>query len=49
MYSVTISLRLTEETYEKIKAISEEEKRSINGEINYILEKYAEEKEKNAK
>lgn len=39
MYDVTLSLRLKEEIYEKIKNIAEEEKRSINGEINYILEK----------
>lgn len=46
MYDVTLSLRLKEEIYEKIKNIAEEEKRSINGEINYILEKYIKEHEK---
>ena len=40
MYDVTLSLRLKEETYEKIKNIAEEEKR------NYILEKYIKENEK---
>ncbi len=46
MYDTMISLRLKEEIYNKIKKIAEEEKRSINAEINYILEKYIEKKEK---
>lgn len=46
MYNVTLSLRLNEDIYEKIKEIAEDEKRSINGEINYILEKYIEENNK---
>lgn len=45
MYDVSLTLRMTEEVYQKIKKIAEEEKRSINGQINFILEKYAKEKE----
>lgn len=43
MYNVALTLRLTEELYEKLKEIAEKEKRSINGEINFIIEKYIEE------
>lgn len=46
MYNVALTLRLTEELYEKLKEIAEKEKRSINGEINFIIEKYIEEENK---
>lgn len=46
MYNVTISIRLTDKNYEEIKKIAEKEKRSINGQINYVIEKYIEEQEK---
>lgn len=47
--NVSFTLRLNEEIYENIKKIAEEEKRSLNAEINYILEKYAKEKKEQEK
>lgn len=44
---MTTTLRISEELYEKIVEIAEKEKRSINSEILYILEKYVEEKKTN--
>lgn len=44
--NVSFTLRLDEKIYEKIKNLAEKEKRSLNAEINYILDKYAEEQEK---
>lgn len=43
------SIRIDEETYEKITKLANKDKRSINSEIIYLLEKYIklEEKEKN--
>ncbi len=46
MNNISFTLRLNEEIYEKIKNIADKDKRSLNAEINYILEKYAQEEEK---
>lgn len=46
---MNLTLRLTEEIYKKLKEIALEEERSINGEINYIIKKYIEEKEQEKK
>ena len=43
---VNTQLRIGEELWKKLKKIALEEERSINGEINYIIRKYIEEKEK---
>lgn len=43
---MNLTLRLSDEIYKKLKEIALEEERSINGEINYIIKKYIEEKEK---
>lgn len=47
MDKVSLTLRLDEEIHEKLRQISFDEKRSINNLINYILEKYINEKELN--
>lgn len=39
-----LTLRLPYEIYKILKKIALEEERSINGEINYIIKKYIEEK-----
>ena len=41
---VTTTLRIEDELYEKIVKLAEEEKRSVNSEIVYILEKFIKEK-----
>lgn len=41
---ITTTLRIEEELYEKIVKIAEEEKRSVNSEIVYILERFIKEK-----
>ncbi len=41
---VTTTLRIEDELYEKIVKLAEEEKRSVNSEIIYILEKFIKEK-----
>ncbi|HEY8602180.1 MAG TPA: Arc family DNA-binding protein [Thermomicrobiales bacterium] len=41
--TVRLVLRLPEGVHEAIKAIAEREHRSLNGEIVYILERYAQE------
>lgn len=43
---ISSNIRVPEEIWNKIKEIAEKEKRSINSEIIYIMEKYIEEKEK---
>ena len=43
---MNLTLRLALDLYKKLKEIALEEERSINGEINYIIKKYIEEKEK---
>lgn len=39
-------IRISEELYETIKQIAEEEKRSINKQIEFILEEFVKQKEK---
>lgn len=46
---MNLTLRLSEEIYKKLKEIALREERSINGEINYIIKKYIEEKEQEKK
>lgn len=43
---MNLTLRLALDLYNKLKEIALKEERSINGEINYIIRKYIEEKEK---
>ena len=43
---MTLSLKLALELYNKLKKLALEKERSINGEINYIIKKYIEEREK---
>lgn len=43
---ISSQIRIPEETWEKLKKIAEKEKRSINAQLVYILEKFIEE-EKN--
>ncbi len=43
---ISTNLRIDENLWRKLKEIAFEEKRSINSQINYIIEKYVEEKEK---
>ncbi|MBB6446499.1 Arc family DNA-binding protein [Bacillus benzoevorans] len=40
------TLRINEETFDKIKQLAESNKRSIAKEIEYILERYLEKEEK---
>ena len=44
---VTSNVRVPEEIWEEIKNIANEEERSINSEIIFILKKYIEEKNNN--
>lgn len=46
---ITSNVRIPEELWENIKKIAEKEKRSMNAQLIYILEKFSEqyEKEKN--
>ena len=46
-YKIQTGLRLEEATYNKLKALSESEKRSINNLVEYIVEKYLADYEKN--
>ena len=43
---MNMTLRLPDELYKKLKELAYKEDRSINGQINYIIKKYIEEKEK---
>lgn len=43
---MNLTLRLSEEIYKELKKIALKEERSINGQINYIIKKYIEEKNK---
>lgn len=43
---VNSNLRIPEELWNKLKKISYDEKRSINSQIIYIIEKYIEEQNK---
>lgn len=42
---ISTNLRISEVIWKKLKELALKEERSINGEINYILKKYIEEKE----
>ena len=42
---ISTQLRIEEELWKKLKKLALEEERSINGEINYIIKKYIENKE----
>lgn len=44
---ISSNLRVPEELWRKLKKIALEEERSINAQINYIIKRYIEEKEKN--
>ena len=45
---ITTTLRIDEETYEIITKLAQEEERSVNSQILYMLKKYLEQlKEKN--
>lgn len=46
MSTVNTQLRVKEESYAKIKVIANEKERSINKQINYILEQYLKDYEK---
>lgn len=41
---MNLTLRMSEELYKELKKIAFEEERSINGEINFIIKKYIEDK-----
>ena len=43
---ISSNIRVPEELWERLRKTAEKEKRSINAEINYIIEKYIEEQEK---
>ncbi len=43
---MNLTLRLSEELYKKLKEVAFEEDRSINGQINYMIKKYIEYKDK---
>lgn len=43
---ISSNIRIPEELWERLKEIAEKEKRSINSELVYIIEKYVEEHEK---
>jgi len=43
---ISSNIRVPEELWERLKIIAEKEKRSMNSELIYIIEKYIEEQEK---
>lgn len=43
---ISSNIRVPEELWERLKVIAEKEKRSMNSELIYIIEKYIEEQEK---
>lgn len=43
---ISSNIRVPEELWEQLKKIAEEEKRSINSEIIYIIEKYINQQKK---
>lgn len=43
---ISSNIRVPEELWERLKIIAEKEKRSMNSELIYIIEKYIEEHEK---
>ena len=46
---INFTLRLDEDTHEKIAKIAEEEDRSLNSQITYLIKKYIKEKEEKEK
>lgn len=42
---ISSNIRIPEELWEKLKEIAEKEKRSMNSQLIYIIEKYIKEKE----
>lgn len=46
-YEVPLTTRLKEDTYKYLKQLAEEDERSLNAEINYIIKKYYEMKKGN--
>lgn len=46
-YEIPITIRFKEETYKYLKQLAEEDERSINQEVNYIIKKYYEMKKGN--
>ena len=43
---ISTNLRIDENLWKKLKEIAFEEERSVNAQINYIIKKYIEQKEK---
>lgn len=43
---MTTTLRIDEELYEEVVKLAQQDKRSINSEILFILQKYVDEQEK---
>lgn len=43
---MNLTLRMAIDLYNKLKVIALEDERSINGEINYIIKKFIDEREK---
>ncbi len=43
---ITSNIRIPEDLWEQLRVISEKEKRSINSQLIYIIEKYIEEQKK---
>ena len=43
---ISSNIRVPEELWEQLKKVAEEEKRSINSEIIYIIEKYINQQKK---
>ena len=43
---ISTNLRIDENLWKKLKEIAFEEERSVNSQINYIIKKYIEKKEK---
>lgn len=46
-YEVPLTTRLKEDIYKYLKQLAEEDERSLNAEINYIIKKYYEMKKGN--
>lgn len=46
-YEIPITIRLKEEIHKMIKQLAEEDERSLNQEVNYIIKKYYEMKKGN--
>lgn len=44
---ISSNIRVPEDIWEKLKKIANEEERSVNAQLIYIIKRYIEEKEKN--